>query len=131
MRRHRTRRPRSVVASLRVDPSIAPAARRRLAHAHFRVDDDATLLMREDADETEIAEAAWRILTQTGGLLDRPAIQKRYGLSRQRTYGLSTNKSFPRPVGTIGDRPVWLTVHVDHYRAHSKPGRPPRTPEAN
>ena len=125
MRRHRTRRSPSVV-----DLSITPATRRRLAHAHFRVDDNATLLMREDADETEIAEAAWRILAQTGGLLDRPAIQKRYGLSRQRTYGLSTNKSFPRPVGTIGDRPVWLAVHVDHYRAHSKPGRRPRNPEA-
>jgi len=86
------------------------------------------LLVSDAAAEIEIAEAAWRILSQTGGLLDRPAMQKRYGLSRQRAYGLTNNKNFPKPVGQIGDRPVWLTLHVDRYRALSKPGRPRNTP---
>jgi len=129
MRRHRTRRPPSAVLSLRVDHSTPLATRRRITASRYQAP-TAALLVNDDASELEIAEAAWRILTQTGGLVDRPAIQKRYGLTRQRTYELTTNKSFPKPAGTIGDRPVWLTVHVDRYRAQSKPGRPRNTPES-
>jgi predicted DNA-binding transcriptional regulator AlpA len=128
MRRHRTRRPPSAVLSLRLAHRTTPALRRRITTSRYNTT-TAVLLVSYDASELEIAEAAWRILTQTGGLLDRPAIQKRYGLTRQRTYELTTSKSFPKPAGVIGDRPIWLTVHVDRYRAQSKPGRPRTTPE--
>ncbi|MGI8846204.1 MAG: hypothetical protein ACR2HC_08550 [Thermoleophilaceae bacterium] len=90
----------------------------------------AVVLVSENADFVEIAEAAWRILEQTGGLLDRPAIQLRYGLTRQRVYELTTaNKSFPPAAGAIGDRPVWLAVHIDAYRAQARTGRPRTPPE--
>ena len=78
----------------------------------------------EHADETEIAEAAWRILKQAGGLVDRSDIARRHGLTRQRAFEITNNKSFPQPVGQIGGRPVWLAVHVDRYRAQARPGRP-------
>jgi len=126
MRRHRTRRPSSAVLTLRVDHRTPPALRRRIAGARFTVATNATLLVSDDVGDIEIAEAAWRILNQTGGLLDRPAMQKRYGLTRQRSYALTNNKSFPAPVGEIGGRPVWLTLHVDRYRARAQPGRPRR-----
>ena len=85
--------------------------------------------MNDDAGDTEIAEAAWRILEQTGGLVDRGDIARRHGLSRQRTYELTNNRSFPKPVGEVGGRPVWLTLHVDRYRAQARIGRPRRTTE--
>lgn len=125
MRRHRTRRSRSAAGRITVDVSTAPALRRRLAGARFRLGDDrGTLLVSDDAADIEIAEAAWRILKHAGGLLDRSAIAQRYGLSRQRTYELTNNKSFPEPVDRIAGRPVWLTLHVDRYRAGAQPGRP-------
>jgi predicted DNA-binding transcriptional regulator AlpA len=125
MRRHRTRRSRSAACRVSVDLSTAPALRRRLVGARFRPGGDrGTLLVSQDAADIEIAEAAWRILKQTGGLLDRSAIAQRYGLSRQRTYELTNNKSFPAPVDLIAGRPVWLTLHVDRYRANAQPGRP-------
>lgn len=83
--------------------------------------------MNDSADDVEIAEAAWRILRQTGGLVDRSDIAKRHGLSRQRTYELTNNLSFPEPAGEIGGQPIWLTLHVDRYRAQARPGRPRRT----
>ena len=99
--------------------------RRRLLGARFRVvDERGTLLVNDDSADIEIAEAAWRILAQTGGLLDRGDIARRYGLSRQRTYELTHNKSFPAAVGKVGDRPVWLTLHVDRYREQAQTGRP-------
>lgn len=85
--------------------------------------------MNDDAGDIAIAEAAWRILKQTGGLLDRSAIALRYGLSRQRTYELTNNKSFPAPVDVIAGRPIWLTLHVDRYRARAQPGRPRNPPD--
>jgi predicted DNA-binding transcriptional regulator AlpA len=129
MRRHRTRRPSSAALTLRVDHRTPPAFRRRIAGSRFSCTTNATLLVNDDASELEIAEAAWRILKQTGGLVDRPAIAARFGLSRQRTYEMTNNKSFPAPVGELGDRPVWLTVHVDRYRAQAKPGRPRHDPQ--
>jgi hypothetical protein len=132
MRRHRNRRPRSAVSRLSVDFSTSPALRRRLAGARFRLGDDSgTLLVSDGAGDVEIAEAAWRILKHTGGLLDRSAIAQRYGLTRQRTYELTTNKSFPEPVDVIAGRPVWLTLHVDRYRARAQPGRPRNRPDAS
>jgi predicted DNA-binding transcriptional regulator AlpA len=99
--------------------------RRRIAAARFRVGDDAgTLLVNDDARDIEIADAAWRILRCTGGLVDRSAIAQRHSLSRQRTYELTNNLSFPKPVGEIGGRPVWLTLQVDRYRAQAQRGRP-------
>ena len=80
--------------------------------------------MTDDAGDIEIAEAAWRILKQAGGLVDRSDIARRYDLTRQRTFEITNNKSFPKPVAEIGGRPVWLTVHVDRYRAQARPGRP-------
>ena len=130
MRRHRTRRQNPAAPSLRVEHSTPPALRRRIAGIRFRVGDpDGIVLVNDTADHIEIAEAAWRILKQTGGLLDRSAIGRRYGLSRQRTYELTNNKSFPAPVDEIGGRPVWLTLHVDRYRAQARPGRPRTEPE--
>ncbi len=129
MRRHRTRRRPSAALTLRVDHRTSPALRRRIAGSRFTATTNATLLVNDDASELEIAEAAWRILKQTGGLVDRPGIAARFGLSRQRTYEMTNNKSFPAPVGELGDRPVWLTVHVDRYRAQAKPGRPRHDPE--
>jgi predicted DNA-binding transcriptional regulator AlpA len=125
MRRHRTRRQPSAAPLLVVAHHTPPALRRLIAGAHYRVGEDSgTLLVNSDASDIEIAEAAWRILEQTGGLLDRTAIADRYELSRQRTYELTNNKSFPKPVGEIGGRPVWLTLHVDRYRARARAGRP-------
>jgi predicted DNA-binding transcriptional regulator AlpA len=131
MRRHRTRRQRAAAPRLTVDFSTTPALRRRLRGARFRPGDDTgVLLVSDQAGDIDIAEAAWRILKQTGGLLDRSAIARRYGLSRQRTYELTNNKSFPAPVDVIAGRPVWLTLHVDRYRAQAQPGRPRNTPPA-
>lgn len=125
MRRHRTRRRGPAAPTVAVQRSTSPALRRRLAGARFRAfDDSPTILVNDDAVDVEIAEAAWRILSQTGGLLDRGDIARRYRLSRQRTYELTHNKSFPAPVGEIGGRPVWLTLHVDRYREQARLGRP-------
>ena len=126
MRRHRTRRRGPAAPTVAVQHSTPPAVRRRLLGARFRVVDveRGTLLVNDDSADIEIAEAAWRILAQTGGLLDRGDIARRYGLSRQRTYELTHNKSFPAAVGKVGDRPVWLTLHVDRYREQAQTGRP-------
>ena len=91
----------------------------------FRARDDAGIvLVNDDAGDIEIAEAAWRILKQTGGLVDRSDIARRHHLTRQRAYEMTNNHSFPASVGEIGGRPVWLTLHVDRYRARARPGRP-------
>lgn len=125
MRRHRTRRRGPAAPTVVLARSTPPVLRRRVAGARFRVGDDAgTLLVNDSARDIEIAEAAWRILSQTGGLLDRSAIARRHSLSRQRTYELTNNLSFPKAVGEIGGRPVWLTLHVDRYRAQAQRGRP-------
>lgn len=109
-----------------LDHRTPQALRRRIA-ARLRVADEAgALLVNDDAGAVAIAEAAWRILAQTGGLVDRGDIARRHGLSRQRTYDMTGNQSFPAPVGEIGGRPVWLTLHVDRYRAQARPGRPRR-----
>jgi hypothetical protein len=79
-------------------------------------------------EDIEIAEAAWRILQHTGGLMDRVDIRERYGQTRQRAFALTNQRYFPDPIGTIGDRPVWLAVHVERYHAQPPPtGRPPKT----
>ena len=56
--------------------------------------------------------------------MDRSDIARRHHLSRRRAYELTKNLSFPKPVGEIGGKPVWLTLHVDRYRAQARPGRP-------
>jgi predicted DNA-binding transcriptional regulator AlpA len=128
MRRHRTRRRNPAGPVLAVDHRTSPPLRRRLAGARFGlVGDSLTLLVNSDAVDIDIAEAAWRILSQTGGLVDRSDIARRHGLSRQRTYEMTGNLSFPKPVGQIGGRPVWLKLAVDRYRAHAQPGRPRRS----
>lgn len=125
MRRHRTRRRGPAAPTVALAHSTPPVLRRRIAAARYRIADDAgTLLVNDDARDIEIAEAAWGILKQTGGLLDRSAIAQRHSLSRQRTYELTNNLSFPKPVGEIGGRPVWLTLQVDRYRAQAQRGRP-------
>lgn len=130
MRRQRTRRRRPAALTVALDHSTPPALRRRLAGARFWVEDDmATLLVNDNARDIEIAEAAWRILKRTGGLVDRREIARRHNLTRQRTYELTNNQSFPKPVGEVGGRPVWLTLHVDRYRARAQPGRPRREPD--
>ncbi len=130
MRRHRTRRPTPTTATVALDHRTPPAVRRRITSVRFRLaDQHGRLLVSVDAGEIEIAEAAWRILNQTGGLIDRVDIAKRYGLSRQRAFQMTANNIFPKPVAEIGGRPVWLTVHVDRYRAHARPGRPRNTPD--
>jgi hypothetical protein len=78
-------------------------------------------------EEIEIAEAAWRILQNTGGLMDRSDIQQRFGQTRQRAFALSKQRHFPDPIGTVGGRPVWLALHVERYHAQPPPtGRPPK-----
>ncbi len=125
MRRHRTRRRASAALTVVLARNTPPPLRRRLARMRFAArDDTGIVLVNDDAGAIEIAEAAWRILKQTGGLVDRSDIGRRYHLSRQRAYELTKNISFPAPVGEIGGKPVWLTLHVDRYRANAKPGRP-------
>lgn len=127
MRRHRTRRRAPAAPTVVLDHSTSPPLRRRIGRSRYRAGDAAgTLLVNDGAADIEIAEAAWRILRQTGGLVDRSDIARRHHLSRQRAYELTNNQSFPKPVGEVGGRPVWLTLHVDRYRAHAKPGRPRR-----
>lgn len=130
MHRHRTSRQEPVVSTtVALEHSTPPTLRRLIADARFRLaGDTGALLVNDGAGELEIAEAAWRILSQTGGLLDRGAIARRHGLSRQRTYEMTNNQSFPAPVGEIGGRPVWLTLHVDHYRERARSGRPTSSP---
>jgi hypothetical protein len=129
MHRHRIRRQRAAGPRLVVARDIPPALRRLIAGARYRVGDDAgRLLVNDDTSEIEIAEAAWRILQQTGGVSDRSDIARRHNLSRQRTYELTNNQSFPAPVGEVGGKPVWLTLHVDRYRARSRVGRPSTKP---
>jgi hypothetical protein len=128
MRRHRIRRRGPAAPTVVLKHGTPIALRRRIGAARFRVADGAgTLLVNDDARDIEIAEAAWRILKQAGGLVDRSDIARRHRLSRQRTYELTNNQSFPDPVGEIGGRPVWLTLHVDRYRSRAQPGRPRRT----
>ena len=125
MRRHRTRRRKPATLTVVLDHNTPPPLRRRLARARFKIRDaGAIVLVNDNAGEIEIAEAAWRILKQTGGLVDRSDIARRHQLTRQRAYELTNNISFPSPVGEVGGRPVWLTLHVDRYRARSWPGRP-------
>lgn len=126
MRREPTGPDRPAGPSLVVDLGTDRALRQRIINRRYRIaDPHGTILVNDDAAEIEIAEAAWRILQQTGGLIDRPAIAARFGLSRQRTYQMTNNKSFPAPVGELGPgRPIWLTLHVERYRAHAQPGRP-------
>jgi hypothetical protein len=82
----------------------------------------------ERPDDVEIAEAAWRILASTGGLMDRSDIRRRFGHRRQRTFELTNQRYFPDPVGSIGERPVWLAAHVERYHASPpRSGRPPKT----
>jgi hypothetical protein len=127
MRRHRIRRRGPAALVVALDHRTPQALRCRIAAARLRVADEAgALLVNDDAGAVAIAEAAWRILAQTGGLVDRGDIARRHGLSRQRTYDMTGNQSFPAPVGEIGGRPVWLTLHVDRYRAQARPGRPRR-----
>ena len=124
MQRHPSR-PASATTNVALDHRTPAAARRRIGTTRYRPGDAAAItLVSNDADETEIAEAAWRILKQTGGLVDRSDIARRHHLSRQRAYELTNNISFPKPVGEVGGRPVWLTLHVDRYRARARPGRP-------
>lgn len=125
MRRQRTRRRTPAAVTVVLDHNTPPPLRRRLARARFSARQTGTVvLVNDDAGEIEIAEAAWRILKQTGGLVDRSDIARRHNLSRQRAYELTNNVSFPKPVGEVGGRPVWLTLHVDRYRARARPGRP-------
>ena len=125
MRRQRTRRRAPTAVTVALDHNTPPPLRRRLARARFSALDTGTVvLVNDDAGDIEIAEAAWRILKQTGGLVDRSDIARRHHLSRQRAYELTNNISFPKPVGEVGGRPVWLTLHVDRYRARARPGRP-------
>ena len=125
MRRHRTRRRAPALLSLVLDHSTPPPLRRRLAGMRFRARDGVGIvLVSADAADIEIAEAAWRILQQTGGVVDRSDIARRHHLSRQRAYEMTKNMSFPAPVGEVGGKPVWLTLHVDRYRAQARPGRP-------
>lgn len=125
MRRHRTRRRAPAALTVVFDHTTPPPLRRRLARTRFSARDDVgSVLVNDNASDIEIAEAAWRILKQTGGLVDRSDIARRHNLSRQRVYELTNNLSFPDPVGQIGGRPVWLALHVDRYRAQARPGRP-------
>lgn len=84
-----------------------------------------TLVTSSD-DELDVARAAWRILTASGGLVDRGEIARRYGLTHKRVHRLTTQRNFPAPIGHIGLHPVWLAIEVDRYRAAPPPGgRPP------
>lgn len=130
MHSDRTRRRGSAAPTLAVARDTPPALRRLVSGARYRIADDAGLLLvNDDGADIEIAQAAWRILEQTGGVLDRTDIAKRHGLTRQRTFALTKNKGFPDPVGVVGGRPVWIALHVDHYRASSRTGRPRIHPE--
>jgi len=129
MRRHPTPPANPGNTHAAVDHTISAALHRHLRATRFRVGDQHdSLLMNDDDAEIEIAEAACRILRQTGGLVDRSDIARRHGLSRQRTYKMTNNHNFPRPVAEIGGRPVWLTLHVDRYRSQAQPGRPRQRP---
>ena len=125
MRRHRTRRRAPAALTVVLAHTPPPPLRRRLRRTRFSArDETGTVLVNDNAGDIEIAEAAWRILKQSGGLVDRSDIARRHHLSRQRAYELTKNLSFPKPVGEIGGKPVWLTLHVDRYRAQARPGRP-------
>lgn len=125
MHRHRTRRQAPAALTVVLAHNTPPPLRRRLGSTRFSARDDVgSVLVNDNASDIEIAEAAWRILKQTGGLVDRSDIARRHHLSRQRAYELTNNVSFPKPVGEVGGRPVWLTLHVDRYRARARPGRP-------
>lgn len=78
-------------------------------------------------DTLEIAQAAWRILNASGGLVDRSEIARRYRLSKTRVHGLTQQRHFPEPVGTIGRTPVWLAAEVQRYRSQPPPVGRPRT----
>jgi hypothetical protein len=109
MRRHRTRRREPATITVVLDHNTAPLLRRRLARARFRIRDaGGIVLVNDNAGDIEIAEAASRILKQTGGPVDRSDIARRHQLTRQRAYELTNNNSFPAPVGEVGGRPVWL-----------------------
>jgi len=104
--------------------------RRVISGSRYRITDDSGILLVNDhGTDIEIAEAAWRILQQAGGVLDRTDIAQRHGLTRQRTFELTKNKSFPKPVGVVGGRPVWIALQVDRYRANARTGRPRIHPE--
>lgn len=130
MHRDRTRRRPPAAPTLTVVRDTPPALRRLITSARYRISDDGgILLVNDDGADLEIAQAAWRILQQTGGIQDRSDIAQRHGLTRQRTFELTKNKSFPKSVGVVGGRPVWIALEVDRYRANARTGRPRIHPE--
>lgn len=79
------------------------------------------------AEQREFAAAAWQILQQAGGLVGRPEIAERFGISVGRTWHLTRQRHFPDPVAEIAGRQLWLAADVDAYKAEPAPvGRPPK-----
>jgi predicted DNA-binding transcriptional regulator AlpA len=127
MRRNRSRRLPAPAGSLvALDRWHPLALGRAIQDGRVRVvGAGAAVLVTSADDELEIAQAAWRILAASGGLIDRGDIARRFGLSRGRVYNLTTQRHFPAPVGKIGGRPVWLAAAVERYRSQPPPvGRP-------
>jgi predicted DNA-binding transcriptional regulator AlpA len=127
MRRHRIPCRRASARSLVALERWPPLALGRALHTgRLRVvGAGAGVLVTGSDDQLEVAQAAWRILAASGGLLDRGDIARRYGLSRSRTFDMTGQRHFPAAVGEIGGRPVWLAAAVDRYRSLPPPvGRP-------
>lgn len=76
-------------------------------------------------------QTRWRIardyLAQSGGVIGRVEMAKRWGVSRQRIHQYTEMSDFPAPVGHAGvrkgepDMPVWMAAEVDAWKQEFYP----------
>jgi predicted DNA-binding transcriptional regulator AlpA len=79
-----------------------------------------------------VARAAKQVrdaIAAGGGLVDRAEIGRRWGVSRTRVGQLLASRDFPKPVASVGGRPLWLAGDVDEWKANRRPPGRPRKSE--
>lgn len=59
--------------------------------------------------------AAREALAAADGLAGQVDLAARWGLSKQRVSQLVREPAFPRPVGVVAGRPVWLSAEADRW----------------
>lgn len=79
--------------------------------------------MSDDRKPERSARAVWELLTASGGIVTVAEIAGRLDVSRAYASKITRRDDFPRPVDTLGERPVWLWADVEGWRGtERKPG---------
>lgn len=64
-------------------------------------------------------------LQARGGLVGRTELAALWGVSRQRVAQLTSDPTFPDPVGIVNGQPAWMVDTCDAWRqARPRAGRP-------